>query len=207
MAKFNYFYKTENLINGNFYYGVHSTDYLEDGYLGSGKRLKYAISKYGKEKFKKEILLFFDTYNEALHYESEFVNEELIIDPSCYNLMKGGRGGNNGKGEEWYRIHYQIIGKIVWNNEEYKKIHRKKMSILWKKMREEGTLKSCDWTGRKHKEETKIKMKLFRSINHPQKGEKNSQYGTCWITNGKENKKIHKGDLIPDNWRLGRKIK
>lgn len=38
-----------------------------------------------------------------------------------------------------------------------------------------------------------------------QKGERNSQYGTCWITNEKANKKIHKGDLIPNGWRLGRK--
>jgi hypothetical protein len=35
----------------------------------------------------------------------------------------------------------------------------------------------------------------------------NSQFGTCWITNGKENKKIFKGDNIPNGWRLGRVIK
>ena len=39
------------------------------------------------------------------------------------------------------------------------------------------------------------------------KGTDNSQYGTCWITNEIENKKIHKGDLIPEGWRLGRRIK
>jgi hypothetical protein len=31
-------------------------------------------------------------------------------------------------------------------------------------------------------------------------------YGTCWITNEIENKKIFKGGLIPEGWRLGRKI-
>ena len=35
-------------------------------------------------------------------------------------------------------------------------------------------------------------------------GEKNSQYGTYWITNGIDNKKIKKIDKIPDNWYLGR---
>jgi len=40
-----------------------------------------------------------------------------------------------------------------------------------------------------------------------QKGINNSQYGTCWITNGIDNKKINKGDLIPDGWKLGRKLK
>jgi hypothetical protein len=28
-----------------------------------------------------------------------------------------------------------------------------------------------------------------------QQGKNNSQYGTCWITNGKENKKIKKEEL------------
>jgi hypothetical protein len=34
----------------------------------------------------------------------------------------------------------------------------------------------------------------------------NSQYGKCWITNEVESKKIFKGDLIPEGWRLGRKM-
>jgi len=91
MKRYIYFYRTENLINGNFYYGVHKTSILEDGYLGSGKRILYAIKKYGNENFKKEILLFFDTYDEALNYESEIVTEKLIMDPSCYNLALGGK--------------------------------------------------------------------------------------------------------------------
>lgn len=39
-----------------------------------------------------------------------------------------------------------------------------------------------------------------------QKGESNSQYGTCWICNIElqENKKIKRGDIIPDGWVSGR---
>jgi hypothetical protein len=54
-------------------------------------------------------------------------------------------------------------------------------------------------------EEHKIKISIKNSIK--QTGNGNSQFGTCWITNGKESKKIHLGDLIPDGWKLGRKIK
>jgi hypothetical protein len=36
------------------------------------------------------------------------------------------------------------------------------------------------------------------------KGKLNSQYGTCWITNEIENKKIYKGDEIPKGFKLGR---
>jgi hypothetical protein len=37
-------------------------------------------------------------------------------------------------------------------------------------------------------------------------GEKNSSFGSMWITNGVESKKIKKDDLIPDGWRKGRKM-
>jgi chaperonin GroES len=55
---------------------------------------------------------------------------------------------------------------------------------------------NCDWTGKKHLESTIIKMrekKLGTGVK-----EANSQYGTCWITNGVENKKIKLVDL--DNY-------
>lgn len=66
------------------------------------------------------------------------------------------------------------------------------------------------WKGRKHKQETKDKVKktLKEEINH-QQGEKNSQYGTCWIHNNQENKKIKKDELqqwINIGWIKGRKI-
>ena len=40
-----------------------------------------------------------------------------------------------------------------------------------------------------------------------QKGENNSQFGSCWITNGIENRKIKKDDKIPIGWKLGRVFK
>jgi len=56
--------------------------------------------------------------------------------------------------------------------------------------------------GKKHTEETKAKM----SVNSKGKtsGKKNSQFGTCWITNGVDNKKIKKTDDIPQGWYAGR---
>ena len=43
----NFIYKTTNLINGKYYIGMHSTDNLEDVYIGSGKRLWFSIKNYG----------------------------------------------------------------------------------------------------------------------------------------------------------------
>lgn len=88
---YNYFYKITNLINGHFYYGVHRTDNLNDGYMGSGTRLKCAFKKYGLENFSKEILKFFETGEEAFKYESEFITEELVNNNDCYNMVLGGR--------------------------------------------------------------------------------------------------------------------
>ena len=88
--KYNYFYKITNNLNGNFYYGIHSTNSLDDGYMGSGLKLKRAYKKYGIENFSKEILKFFDTREELSDYEAEAVTEILVNDPNCYNTSLGG---------------------------------------------------------------------------------------------------------------------
>ena len=61
------------------------------------------------------------------------------------------------------------------------------------------------WKGKKHTQEFKEKISKASKIH--QRGSGNSQFGTCWITNETENKKIKRGDMIPDGWRLGRTIK
>ena len=48
MKKYNYIYIITNIVNGKIYIGKHSTDDLNDGYLGSGKKLRLAKNKYGK---------------------------------------------------------------------------------------------------------------------------------------------------------------
>lgn len=92
--KYNYFYRIINMVNNKFYYGVHKTDNLNDNYMGSGKLIKYAIKKYGIENFRKDYLLFFDTYNDALVHEAFVVNNEILNNELCYNLKLGGSGGS-----------------------------------------------------------------------------------------------------------------
>ena len=66
------------------------------------------------------------------------------------------------------------------------------------------------WSGRKHSDKTKDKMKqTYKIINH-QQGEKNSQYGTCWVMKDGISKKIKKDELetyISLGWIKGRKCK
>ena len=60
------------------------------------------------------------------------------------------------------------------------------------------------WSGKTHSDETKKKI---AEANRKMTGDKNSQFGLMWITNGQENKKIKKDvDIIPEGWYKGRKI-
>ena len=67
--KYHYLYKITNLVNNKYYYGIHSTDNLEDGYMGSGTQLKAAYAKYGIFNFRKEILSFYENRKELLDAE------------------------------------------------------------------------------------------------------------------------------------------
>jgi hypothetical protein len=87
-------YKTENNVNGKYYIGKHSTENVNDGYLGSGKAFLRALQKYGKDAFSREVLAEFDTEEEALAYEEVLVTEEVIHDRECYNLITGGKSGS-----------------------------------------------------------------------------------------------------------------
>jgi hypothetical protein len=202
--KYHIIYKTTNQINGKFYVGMHSTDNLNDNYLGSGYKLKRSVNKYGKENFKMGILEYLPNRRSLKVREAELVNEDLLKDPMCMNLVFGGNGGFISP--EGCKKGAKRMNEIVWANPEYRKRKSEWKSeqnkILW----ETGVFKYVDnWTGKHHKEESKIQIGKSNSI--IQKGEGNSQFGTCWITNETESKKIFKGDIIPEGWRLGRKIK
>ncbi len=204
--KYHYIYKTTNLKNGKYYVGMHSTDNLEDGYLGSGKRLRRSLNKYGKENFKFEILEFLPDRLSLKEREKELVNEELIKDSLSMNLTIGGEGGfsleqqkeNAKKSNNKQRI-------LRETNPDWVEKVRENKSNGHKLAYEKGRKKVLpNWKGKFHTIESKIKMSEVKKGKY--EGENNPSYGTCWITNGKENKKIHRGDLIPDGWKLGRKI-
>ncbi|MCP4521027.1 MAG: hypothetical protein GY827_04965 [Cytophagales bacterium] len=193
--KYHFIYKTTNLLTGRYYIGMHSTNDLEDGYLGSGKRLRYSIRKYGSENHQREILEFCNSRKELKLRESEIVTLNEIAKEDCINLKVGGEGGFSTH-EEMLRISSlggHATKKRYDTDEEFRlKMQTIKSSTL-KRMHKEGKIRYDTFTGKKHSEETK--RKIGKSNSENQKGSKNSQYGTCWITNGFENKKIKKEEL------------
>ena len=205
--KYHYLYKTTNLKNGKFYVGIHSTDNLEDGYLGSGKYLWNSIYKYGKEHFEREILELFETREKLFEREKNLVNEDFIKDPMCMNLRIGGEGGLAVNNDGWLNARKKL--DELRNNKTWVEFYSKQISESRIKSYKNGTnvFTPLNWTGLKHKEETIKKMQKSK-IGHGI-GEKNSQFGTCWISKESINKKIKIEELslyLSSGWIKGRKM-
>ena len=202
--KYNYIYKTTNLKNEKFYVGMHSTDNLNDGYLGSGDRLRRSIRRHGKDNFKLEFLEFLPNRASLSLREKELVNESLLKDPMCMNLSLGGQGGLNSI-EHGIKLKEGASkwAKAQWKNSEYRE---KISSVLRNNMKEShrlGKIKYDTTKGKNISEEHKRKIGEANKIK--QSGSANSQFGTCWITNGTENKKVNKTNGLPDGWSFGRR--
>jgi len=71
---------------------MHSTDKIEDGYLGSGQRLWKSIAKYGKENHKREIIGYAKSRKELSALEESLVTKEEVAKQECMNLRIGGEG-------------------------------------------------------------------------------------------------------------------
>jgi len=89
---YNIIYKTTNIINNKFYIGKHSTNNLDDGYLGTGTAIAAAIEKYGIENFKREILSYHNSSKEAYIVEAKIVTKEFVNRKDTYNMRSGGEG-------------------------------------------------------------------------------------------------------------------
>ena len=105
---FGYVYLTTNLVNGKIYIGQHKVDsHNQDvNYLGSGKLILEAISKYGKENFKNDVLCWCNSEEELNEKEIFYIAEyKSTTDFGNYNISDGGfvprfsgqRNGNYGK--------------------------------------------------------------------------------------------------------------
>lgn len=85
-------YKITNKLNGKIYIGIHSTENVNDSYMGSGVNIKKSIARHGVENFTKEILFNFDNYDEMIAKEAELVTEEFVLRGDTYNAALGGYG-------------------------------------------------------------------------------------------------------------------
>lgn len=86
--KYNYVYIITDLTNNMKYIGKHSTNNLDDGYMGSGILLKEAQRNKGIENFKKDILHMCKTEGEAFKMERKEINKVKAYENDMYyNLV------------------------------------------------------------------------------------------------------------------------
>lgn len=174
-----YFYKITNNINGKYYYGVHHTENINDGYMGSGVLLWRAYNKYGQSNFTKEIIRYFDNADDMFKYEAEIVNEDLVKDVNCYNIALGGFGGNliAGLSEEEknkWRNKLSESGKESYkNNPDRAKQHSNKMKEYYSIQENKDKLREI-MKPIVTSEEYRDKMSKSTS------GEKNGMFGYKW---------------------------
>lgn len=93
-----YIYKITNKLNGKIYIGKHASK--RKNYWGSGKIIKLAIKKHGKENFIKEVIEYCTNKNELssreIYWIKYFDSTNKLIG---YNITNGGDGNdtiNNG---------------------------------------------------------------------------------------------------------------
>ena len=199
-----YLYEVTNLVNGKTYIGQHITDDLEDGYLGSGKALKSAIKKYGRDKFKKEILLFAQNEQALNILEMMAVTPEFCARKDNYNLKEGGSGGRpNPEIREKMRKK-----KLGTNNPNYGKPKTEE----WKaKVRAANTGKvisretrlkmSLAGLGRKHTKETKKRIGIASAL-RPRKESTKRKIGDANARSFPDVFNIHTGEECRNNFNL-----
>jgi group I intron endonuclease len=159
-----FIYKTTNLINGKIYIGKRSNIKYSEKYLGSGVILRWAIEKYGRENFIREIL-------EDGIEDRKILNEREIYWIKFYDSMNLEIGYNLTPGGEGFYPTEEILKRLsdALMGHEVSEETRKKIS-------ESNKGKVSQFKGKKHTEESKEKNR--QSHLGMNSGKDNVWYGT-----------------------------
>ncbi len=219
--KYHVIYKTTCLVTDRYYIGMHSTDNLADGYIGSGKRLWQSIKKHGAEQHVCEVIEHLSSRNALKLREAALVNKRLLKDKRCMNIALGGFGnwehcnaklrlrfGHYRKaGYQGYLVSLKSGKRREFTDEDRSKsaktqrLHR--IGFFSKQIQELGCKAAAS-------PDSIAKRKATYAKNEHQAGEKNSNFGICWINKEGSAKKIKALELnnyLNDGWTQGRVAK
>lgn len=212
--------KTHNVTGLKYFGKTTSKDPYE--YKGSGKYWVRHIKKYGYD-VTSEIIGSYTDLEECKQIALQFsIDNDIVNSKDWANLklecLDGGWDYVNENYSKTNRIKSASIGGCA-SRDQGKGVHsltKEERKIIVQKsletqkrlgvglynndVRIEGVMAALSDESREKRKNT------FSKIEH-QQGTKNSQFGTMWITDGFENKKIKKEDVIPDGWYKGRKCK
>lgn len=162
---------------------MHSTDNLEDGYIGSGDRLKYSIRKHGVENHSKEIIEDLSSRELAKEREKVLITEDLRNDIMCMNIAPGGGGGFvNDKHQKRFHVAGAVaVNKIrtarfvkkMSTNDEFRKsfIEMSRLKMISRNLVGDRN----PMFGHVYSEKTLVKMRTSHL------GKLNSSFGTRWV--------------------------
>lgn len=172
-----YTYKITNLINGKMYIGKHTQEFgFIDDYMGSGKIIKKSIDKYGLENFKKDILEFHESSEEAYEAEAHLITKDIVESDLYYNVVYGGKGFAHGD-------KHTLYGKVLVEKDGSR-------YYISKDDYYSGSYKS-HLCGKKHSEESKEKMRKPKSDMHKE-NISNARIGMIFTDEHKENISLSK---------------
>ena len=233
---YGYIYEVTNKVNNKKYIGRHKSSELDESYLGSGKLIKQAIEKYGKENFSIKILEECDSMEKLNLQEKYWISFYNAVDSNeYYNIAKGGYSGSSGwhhTEESKLKISNKIKGKTVSKEsiEKYKQTMfnksdedkqlmsmNKSKSHLGKKRSDEAKLKTSNTLKEGYKmgiyksQKGKIAWNKGKSMSDEQKQKlSDACKNKIHITNGSLNKMIYIEELDywkNNGWWRGRTIK
>lgn len=215
--KYHYIYKITR-DDGRYYIGMHSTDNLEDGYFGSGKRITRSIKKHGVNKHKKQILEFLPTRIALREREKQIITEEMRNDIQCMNIAPGGGGGFI---DEHHQLKCSSAGASKGGKStSVRRTNNNDFDIKFRAALSNGVKSYLNDNkqvcGERQKRitlaaasaEANEKRKRTLAERNHSKGEKNSQFGTCWVTKDSKPIKIKKEQLdeyLANGYSRGRK--
>lgn len=172
---YGYVYLTTNLVNGKKYIGKHVAQKFTYDYKGSGKVLRLAFSKYGKNNFSVELIGWYECPLDLELAERYWISVYSANNSrNYYNLAKGGEGGVGGpmmKGKS-HSLETRRKMSIARKGKKFSDSHRSNLSKsvslgkLGVKLSEEHKLAISlgvtgdknPFYGRQHSEDTRLLM-------------------------------------------------
>lgn len=109
---YGYIYETKCLVENKYYVGQHSVSKFDPKYLGSGKRLRSAVKKYGVESFEVRII-------DIAESQQELDEKELYYIKSYWN--KYGKENVYNKVLSCYKMTHEFRKSIYDKHPDYKK--------------------------------------------------------------------------------------
>lgn len=226
-----YVYKITFVDQPYWYWGWHKEKKYDEYYMGSPKTNKKYWDMYEPIK---EIVEVFDYSEEgellAKSFEMSLIRPDLN-NPLCLNAGCGGafssKSISDGLKEKWKEEEYrervsQSLSKTLkekWKEKEFREPLVERLVEYNKERWKDGSFRKkmipfLDSGRHKGLEATLSpqsrakRIESFQKIGH-QQGEKNSQFGKMWITDGTKygSKRINRGDPIPEGYRPGRVCK